>query len=649
MKQALVCMAAAVALSMACEYDDLDEDALILISDSHYCHEVCVVDRACKKQNNSTFNRIGYFMDYPQHSSGYTKLSFDGDNEVIDLSNFALPDYISELSFINFPTVKLLGDFEWPAQLSKLTFQEVDEIDISSNVKWPREIAELSILSCAISTLPAFPRSLKKLWLNSTAVPDSQSFEPLPPSLTFLSLAQNEIDELANLDWRQLSTLILSDSPALHVISNVLLSSKLENLTLNNLNLVSWTMDKPTYDAVSKLQAATPNKSNGYEAKSLQINSNSCNLANRTTLWGKTTAAVCVLPDTSFTKLPPSATSPFVSTLPPTTTGTPTQPSTTTPVLTETSSNVVITVGITLGAALMLGGSVACLVLRRRRKSHETNSSVTTHPGYNPIATPRRLQLVNASKFPCYDLNTITFGFMHVLSTGGCSNVYKGTLHDRDVAVKALVVSSAKTVDQIQSFSDEIDLMSTFKSPFVVAFLGPGKTKQGDLMYFMELMTGGDLRTYLDNNSVATVPWKIKCGHILDIACGLEYLHSKSVIHRDLKARNVLLDPLKRTKLTGLGNPNETFEMAMTKDVDAFRWMAPEVLQGYGFTTAADIYSFGMLLSEIDTHDIPYNDMVYRPSRHQSIKDTAIFAALVSGRLKPTFTETMPLLVSEPY
>ncbi|ETV90452.1 hypothetical protein H310_14775 [Aphanomyces invadans] len=399
-------MAAAPALSMSCnEYGTLDKDALILISDSDYCDEAeCVVDQDCYVQTETTFNAIGYFMDYPQHPSGYTKLSFDGGNEEIDLSYFELPNYINELTFINFPTVKLLKDFVWPTQLSKLTFQGVDEIDISSNVHHFLRRLDAS----SIST-----------WLNSTSVSDTQSFETLPPSLTFLSLAKNDIKELVNLDWRQLSTLSLSDSPALDVISNVSLSSKLENLTLNNLNLVSWTMDKPTYDAVNKLQAATQGKSNGYEAKSLQISSNSCNLTNRATLWGKTTAAVCVLPGTSVTELPPS------STLPPITTGTPTQPSTTTPLPPKTPSNVVITVGIALGAALMLGGS---------------------------------------------------------------------TLHDRDVAVKVLVDSSTKTLDQIKSFSDEMDLMSTCKSPFVVAFLGPGETKQGDLMYFMELMAGGDLR-----------------------------------------------------------------------------------------------------------------------------------------------------------
>ncbi|RHY18898.1 hypothetical protein DYB32_010313 [Aphanomyces invadans] len=89
--------------------------------------------------------------------------------------------------------------------------------------------------------------------------------------------------------------------------------------------------------------------------------------------------------------------------------------------------------------------------------------------------------------------------------------------------------------------------------------------------------------------------------------------------------------------------------------------MAPEVLQDLGYTISADIYSLGtsaahsrkhdmvcvgMMLSEFDTHHVPYVDMV-NPTNGQPLVDSAIILKVVSGQIKPTFTDDCPRWIYE--
>ncbi|KAF0684727.1 Aste57867_23313 [Aphanomyces stellatus] len=106
------------------------------------------------------------------------------------------------------------------------------------------------------------------------------------------------------------------------------------------------------------------------------------------------------------------------------------------------------------------------------------------------------------------------------------------------------------------------------------------------------------------------MPWQAKLECALSVAKALVYLKERQVIHRDLKSRNVLLDSDKGTKLAdfGISRRHDEDEQSMTMGVGTYRWMAPEVLAFRHYTIAVDVFSFGVLLSELDTHQIPYSD-----------------------------------------
>jgi len=153
-------------------------------------------------------------------------------------------------------------------------------------------------------------------------------------------------------------------------------------------------------------------------------------------------------------------------------------------------------------------------------------------------------------------------------------------------------------------------------------------------------MDQSDLKEVLHHRKPTEFTWpeKIKCA--LNIVEGLIYLHSMSIIHRDLKSRNVLMDSKKGTKLTDFGVSREDTGETMTIGVGTYRWMAPEILQDNHYTVACDIFSFGMILSELDTHCIPYSNL--RNDKGHKLVDTAIISLVIRGAIKPTFTVDCP-------
>jgi len=120
------------------------------------------------------------------------------------------------------------------------------------------------------------------------------------------------------------------------------------------------------------------------------------------------------------------------------------------------------------------------------------------------------------------------------------------------------------------------------------------------------------------------------------------YMHSLNpkIIHRGLKSANVLLDEDMQAKITDFGVSRETNDATMTAGIGTYRWMAPEVLMGKYYSESADIFSLGAILSELDTHNIPYEGLVN--SNGNPLIDTAILAQVMNGKLLPSFTDTCP-------
>ncbi|WOL08085.1 hypothetical protein Cni_G16837 [Canna indica] len=210
---------------------------------------------------------------------------------------------------------------------------------------------------------------------------------------------------------------------------------------------------------------------------------------------------------------------------------------------------------------------------------------------------------------PLLDLDTITnatnnFSIENKLGEGGFGPVYKGNLgEEHEIAVKRLSKNSVQGLDE---FKNEIILIAKLQHRNLVRLLGcciQGEEK----MLIYEYLQNGSLDSFLFDKAKATLlNWSKRCDIIVGIARGLLYLHEDSrvrIIHRDLKASNVLLDLDMNPKISDFGmarifGGDET-EVNTKRVVGTYGYMSPEYAMDGIFSVKSDAFSFGVLALEI--------------------------------------------------
>ncbi|OQR89857.1 kinase, partial [Thraustotheca clavata] len=169
----------------------------------------------------------------------------------------------------------------------------------------------------------------------------------------------------------------------------------------------------------------------------------------------------------------------------------------------------------------------------------------------------------------------------------------------------------------------------------------PNKSSLDDILFLIdEIKPANKTKPIIAGDDAPNFLWTEKITTLLAIADVLMYLHCFDIIHRDLKSRNILLDSTKVTKLTDFGKSREVTSETMTIGVGTYRWMVPEILYSNHYSTAADIYAFGMVIYEFNMHHIPYSDN--RNDEGQALVDTAIMSLVMQGAIKPTLTDSCP-------
>ncbi|KAG9401410.1 hypothetical protein AC1031_009271 [Aphanomyces cochlioides] len=249
-----------------------------------------------------------------------------------------------------------------------------------------------------------------------------------------------------------------------------------------------------------------------------------------------------------------------------------------------------------------------------------------------------------------FRINHLELKPIEELAKGGYGEVWRGTYQGRTVAIKTLVSTKEQTLEDVHTFVNEIRLMVELVHPNICQVVGACWMDSGDIKMVLEYMSRGDLKTYLATVNPSLCGWDDKCLLALDIIEGLVFIHERNIIHRDLKSRNVLLhdtDDLDArrvgAKLTdfGLSRKIENDNESMSCGVGTYRWMAPEVFLGTHYTTAVDVYSFGMILSELDSHQVPFFDL--RNEDGQVINEVGIQDKVRRGLLQPKFSSSCPV------
>uniref|UniRef100_A0A6B2LDN0 Protein kinase domain-containing protein n=2 Tax=Arcella intermedia TaxID=1963864 RepID=A0A6B2LDN0_9EUKA len=194
------------------------------------------------------------------------------------------------------------------------------------------------------------------------------------------------------------------------------------------------------------------------------------------------------------------------------------------------------------------------------------------------------------------------------IGRGGYGAVYSASLGREKVAVKMLSDDALST-----GFDQEVSLMAQCSSIYIAQIKGACYSPPSCCI-IMELMQQ-DLKTYLQkwkfqkDGSPIKIRYQIAC----DIACGIEYLHEKGILHNDVKSPNVLLDGSLRGKVTDFGasrkKVSESVSVGAGGLVGTVCWMAPEVERGGGCGRFSDMFSVGMVLWELVSFETPFVKM----------------------------------------
>ncbi|RAL47427.1 unnamed protein product [Cuscuta campestris] len=196
------------------------------------------------------------------------------------------------------------------------------------------------------------------------------------------------------------------------------------------------------------------------------------------------------------------------------------------------------------------------------------------------------------------------------IGQGSCGNVYHALWYGSDVAVKVFSKQEYSD-DVIFSFRQEVSLMKRLRHPNILLFMGAVTSPQR-LCIVTEFLPRGSLFRLLQRN-ISRLDWKRRVHMALDIARGMNYLHhlNPPLIHRDLKSSNLLVDKNWTVKVGDFGLSRLKLETYLTTKTGKGtpQWMAPEVLRNEPSDEKADVYSFGVILWELATEKIPWDNL----------------------------------------
>ncbi|XP_047146377.1 mitogen-activated protein kinase kinase kinase 2 isoform X1 [Hydra vulgaris] len=181
--------------------------------------------------------------------------------------------------------------------------------------------------------------------------------------------------------------------------------------------------------------------------------------------------------------------------------------------------------------------------------------------------------------------------------------------------------NNANAKKEVEKFKHEISLFQTLKHEQIVKYYG-SSSKSTCVSFLMEYMEGGSLYDKVSNKALDEKTASEKSYQIL---CGLEYLHNKNIVHRDIKCANILLDLYGNCKLAdfGISKQIKTIRSRVGCKTSAGTpyWMSPEVISAtfldieYG--KKADIWSFGCTVLEMLTTKPPWSHLDPTPAMFQ--------------------------------
>jgi len=249
---------------------------------------------------------------------------------------------------------------------------------------------------------------------------------------------------------------------------------------------------------------------------------------------------------------------------------------------------------------VVIGGMAICLCCWSRRIKSKRSLSFGSH-----------MEDIESIESLLIDLSTIrsatnNFAESNKLGEGGFGTVYKGSLpSSQEIAVKRLSQNSRQGLGELKN---ELVLIAKLQHKNLVRLVGVCLQEDEKLLVY-EYMPNTSLDNFLfDSDKRKELEWCKRFGIIKGISRGLQYLHEDSqlkIVHRDLKASNILLDADMNPKISDFGLARlfggDQSQDTTNRVVGTYGYMAPEYALRGQYSIKSDIYSFGVLILEIIT------------------------------------------------